>query len=390
MDDNQKPKPLIDHDLWAPFWFALAVAWIVAVVFFQFDGDDEAIRNYVLSLGAVLAPFAFWLSYRRTKAVEEQNQLTQASLQRQSASEQKNRLTSSFANSIDQLGSEHLHVRAGALHTLSSISREDPDEFEFAALSIIASFLRDRAREESASLRKNYEFMLSLKEPWGKSNYRTPIDIESAFIILEDISHRSTDPNILIDLQGTDFLCLFGVARSISLHNTSFVNSVFEGLLTSKVEFKRSNLSNAQFSNCNLNKFSIYDSELLNTNFTDCNIKFEKIDNSELLMIEFSKCYIYFFGSVSSNISGCEFNSGALVPIIATEKLPVFRYSIFNDIAFFDNSPVGLLKLFKHSHWPSSSFYNCSSKNPGALKGEIQQGIDQVVPASQIFSAVKN
>lgn len=127
---------------------------------------SELIRNYGLivaaGLGVVLAWWRSRASNRQAIAALQQAELAQ-----------RNHVVEMFNRAVDQLGSEKLEVRLGAIYTLKRISR-DPQyaDYRVPILETLAAYVRERTRndtnaEPSVDIR---EIMNFLSETLSESN----------------------------------------------------------------------------------------------------------------------------------------------------------------------------------------------------------------------------
>jgi hypothetical protein len=104
---------------------------------------SELIRNYGLivaaGLGVVLAWWRSRASNRQAIAALQQAELAQ-----------RNHVVEIFNRAVDQLGSEKLEVRLGAIYTLKRISR-DPRyaDYRTPILETLTAYVRERTREDT-------------------------------------------------------------------------------------------------------------------------------------------------------------------------------------------------------------------------------------------------
>ncbi len=102
---------------------------------------SELIRNYGLVVAAV---FGVVLAWWRSRA---SNRQAIAALQ-QAEVAQRNHVVEMFNRAVDQLGSEKLEVRLGAIYTLKRISR-DPQyvDYKNPILETLTAYVRERTRD---------------------------------------------------------------------------------------------------------------------------------------------------------------------------------------------------------------------------------------------------
>jgi hypothetical protein len=104
---------------------------------------SELIRNYGLVLAATVGVFLAWWRSRAS------NRQALAALQ-QAEVAQRDHVVEMFNRAVDQLGSEKLEVRLGAIYTLKRISR-DPQyaDYRVPILETLTAYVRERTREDT-------------------------------------------------------------------------------------------------------------------------------------------------------------------------------------------------------------------------------------------------
>jgi hypothetical protein len=105
---------------------------------------SELIRNYGLVVAAAVGVGLAWWRSRAS------NRQALAAL-RQAEVAQKDHVVEMFNRAVDQLGSEKLEVRLGAIYTLKRISR-DPQyaDYRVPILETLTAYVRERTREDSS------------------------------------------------------------------------------------------------------------------------------------------------------------------------------------------------------------------------------------------------
>ena len=104
---------------------------------------SELVRNYGLIVAATIGVALAWW---RTRA---SNRQAVAAL-RQAEVAQRSHVVEIFNRAIDQLGSEKLEVRLGAIYTLKRMSR-DPQyvDYRVPILETLAAYVRERSQDNT-------------------------------------------------------------------------------------------------------------------------------------------------------------------------------------------------------------------------------------------------
>ena len=106
---------------------------------------SELIRNYGLVVAAGLGLVLAWWRSRAS------NRQAIAAL-RQAEVAQRDHVVEMFNRAVDQLGSEKLEVRLGAIYTLKRISR-DPQyaDYKILILETLTAYVRERTRDDTSA-----------------------------------------------------------------------------------------------------------------------------------------------------------------------------------------------------------------------------------------------
>jgi uncharacterized protein YjbI with pentapeptide repeats len=167
---------------------------------------------------------------------------------------QSNRSTR-FYTAIEKLGDQNIHVQIGALHALSSIAHESPEDRK-QCVAVIMSYLRHSMKniapeiyDERQSAAEAAIRILGRRPPDGPVWYRIPLDFSG--LQLSHLDFRGgwfADCNFdFCDLSGSDF----SVAV---LHEATFINATLTGAL-----FDGAGLFEADFSHAFLHGATFYD-----------------------------------------------------------------------------------------------------------------------------------
>ena len=123
---------------------------------------SEIVRNFGLIIGGFIGlAFAGWRSHaahQQSKAALKQNELAQ-----------RDYVAATFNRAIDQLGSDKLEVRLGAIYTLKQITREHgPEGYHSSVIEILTAYVRERTKDVTEEERAIdiQEITAFLRESW--------------------------------------------------------------------------------------------------------------------------------------------------------------------------------------------------------------------------------
>jgi hypothetical protein len=134
-----------------------------------FQNQSEQLRNYIL---AAVAIAGLWIAWRRVIAANRQADaaLRQAevALEQQKLS-RRDHVAELFNKAVEQLVSDKLEVRLGAVFTLRQIQADFPD-LAGPTFQLLNAYLRQHSRDYGDELPPAdiYEIMETLKERLGK------------------------------------------------------------------------------------------------------------------------------------------------------------------------------------------------------------------------------
>ncbi|MCY4245376.1 MAG: pentapeptide repeat-containing protein, partial [Gammaproteobacteria bacterium] len=211
--------------LWAYLLFVLPIGLVLPA--------DHG-RNIILILGGTAAGFiAVW----RALVADKQNKINEQS-----------QITERFTRAVDQLGSESIYMRIGALHALERIGRDSENDV-VAILRLLSSFVRNQSRPRKID-----------KVSLAGDGLRTPLDVAEGFAVIYRLAREydqllrdegkgvvnlsSSNLNDLSQFSKGCFL-RFGF-DSCDLRSGSFPGSNFGG-----ADFDSACLKNAYLPSCN-------------------------------------------------------------------------------------------------------------------------------------------
>jgi hypothetical protein len=163
-------------------------------VWATYHTNREDIISFATVVGAAIAGYA--VLKQASTASRRHYAQTEADRQR--------RIVESFGKAVEQLGSDKLELRVGAIFALERLSKESSDDY-WTIMEVLATFVRERMRYTTITARlseRAYFLWLQAGRPEGRSEEfwleavrlerleQTPTDIAA---ILTIISRRSAE-----------------------------------------------------------------------------------------------------------------------------------------------------------------------------------------------------
>jgi hypothetical protein len=120
--------------------------WLSWAVWAQ---NPATIRDLVITIAALVGiPFVIWrewLHHRQTRAVLQQTAIAQRRHEAQVEADRERRITDNFTRAVDQLGSDKLETRLGAIYALERIARESKAD-HWPIMETLTAYVRERSR----------------------------------------------------------------------------------------------------------------------------------------------------------------------------------------------------------------------------------------------------
>ena len=306
----QRTVPLLGKaHLWCiGFWFvALAVlvlwscqsgvylwrlkhTWITASPIDDAKLYTEQLRNFIGALLLLTGSFV--------GAITLGNSLKRTALQDAERETNRDSLNSNiFAKAIDQLGSDKIATRLGAIYSLESLAIEETERLADGSLveqisETLAAFVREQSREIRSLRKKSIDDIEDVRE-----------DIEAAVSVLARSIPVQKRPKIFdsdgVNLRGA-YLRGISLPEKSDLSNFNFSdadlqNSKLRSTIVSSCLLDRADLSNSDFKFANLSE-----SFFRETNFTKA-----RFDNADLAGSNFEGANFTNANFLGADVSNC-------------------------------------------------------------------------------------
>ncbi|AQM66593.1 Secreted effector protein pipB2 [Vibrio campbellii] len=309
----------------------------------------EEIRSIAQAAGAtialIIAPIGLWLTWRRTKALGIQNELTANAQRYQADSDEKKRLYESYQLGVQELAHEHEFRRLGAVVILGDVARDV--QFTKPAFTAISGLVRSYSNTLDHAKTKHSD------EAEFKKYQR--LDVVAA---IEQIKKRKID---VPHHQLYDF--------SINLQ---FAYIPYSELATADLRFSSMDHANLMGSNCVLAKFdraSMENADLTKVNFRKASFKMVNLKGSNLSESNLTKTSLIAADITGADFRGCKFSK--LMVVKSRDDIEKSEERL-KDLNFHLPTPI---KFGEFYHPIQTAYWDTNS--PPIVDDEIQHLVEE-------------
>jgi Protein of unknown function (DUF2934)/Pentapeptide repeats (8 copies) len=197
----------------------------------------------------------------------------------QTEADWQRRIVESFSKAVEQLGSDKLEVRVGAIFALERLSRESPDDY-WTIMEILTAFVRERMRYTTTMARlseRAYFLWLQAGRPEGRSEEfwldavrserldQTPTDIAAILTVIKrrsaDDRQREADRGWTFDLSGT--YLMRASLEGVYLKNAKLFDAHLEEAFLSEAHLEGAWLIGAHLKDAYLRKAHLKEAQFL-------------------------------------------------------------------------------------------------------------------------------
>jgi uncharacterized protein YjbI with pentapeptide repeats len=209
--------------------------------------------------------------------------------------EPKQLITDRFSRAIEQLGSEQMETRLGAIYALEKIAKDSPPD-HWTIMEIFAAFIRENAPiiEEEIDDEDEDEFSEEL--------LRIPTDIQAALTVIGRRNAQFDAQNQRLDLRYTNI-------SGADLTDANLSKADLSGAILSDVMLYTANLKEADLSGSDLEGAILFEANLQSCIFYEANLQ-----KSVLRKANLSNAILY-----QANLQGAIIYDANLTEAILTE-----------------------------------------------------------------------
>jgi uncharacterized protein YjbI with pentapeptide repeats len=261
----------------APDWLTWAWAF--------WTRNAESVRDLVLSFSGLVGVGLLWwrtrsahrqanaalqqadAALRQSDAAMRQANTAAQRHESQAEADREGRITESFGRAVDQLGSEKLETRLGAIYTLERIAEESA-KYHWPIMEALTAFIRERA---PWTAERAGQEQLAAEGGRALTPSRPATDVQAALTVIgrrcED--HERPDPTPagrIPDMYPSDL-------RRLDLRGTDLRRADLRGANLKWALFARSHLEEANLTKAHLNGAIFFDAPLDSMTIADAKLR---------------------------------------------------------------------------------------------------------------------
>jgi uncharacterized protein YjbI with pentapeptide repeats len=250
------------------------------------DQSPETIRDLALTVAAVVGlPLLIWRTvsaHRLSKAALQQAETASQRHQAQDEADRERRITDSFTKAIEQLGSDKLEVRLGAIYALERIARDSKRDHG-PIMETLTAYVRERASWPLRTPVSSAEARQLLDD--GARTIKPTADIEATLTVIARRRREHDIEGQRLDLRGTDLRGAYLVGAS--LEKLFLMDAHLEGasLMQSHLEetiFLQAHLKRAYFTQAHLERAELAAAHLEHAILQEANLEGADLQQAHL------------------------------------------------------------------------------------------------------------
>jgi uncharacterized protein YjbI with pentapeptide repeats len=248
---------------------------------------------------------------------------------------EKKQIAERFAKSVDQLGSDKLGVRVGAIFSLEKIARSYPEE-HWVVMEVLTSYIRDQSLQGKSV----FEPKTKEEDQPEESNIQTVLkkmDLESAISVTTDIQAALTvvcrrnnkqDPKDKVINLG------FCDVRGSDLRNARLGNADLRGAKISGSDLRNARLGNADLRGAEISGANLEGVTLSGAKLQEANLSNAVLNNAKLRKAKLNNALLNYSCLINTDLqdadlTGVKFNSANL-------RQAKLNYSVLHFVCFVD------------------------------------------------------
>jgi len=244
------------------------LVWLISPPEQVINNETQALQTVATFFGGIAIVINAYFSAQRAQAMDKTAEGTlqnaQAALKNAQTAQinaqiaEDKQITERFSKAIEQLGSDKIEVRLGAIYTLERIAKDSPKDY-WTIMEVLTAFVRHNAAVEDEEL--------SVEELQNVP--RIPLDIQESLTVIGRREHKEQEKNLLnlsnINIIGANL-------SGANLSGTNLAGANLAGANLSETNLAGAKLAEANLAEANLKDANLKDTNLFKVNLKDANL----------------------------------------------------------------------------------------------------------------------
>ncbi|RCJ36987.1 hypothetical protein A6770_15295 [Nostoc minutum NIES-26] len=183
-------------------------------------------------------------------------------------------ITERFAKAIEQLGSDKIEVRLGAIYTLERIAKDSPKD-HWTIMEILTAFVRENAPLKAENTKPLIHNWLNDKTAEAQQNPKICTDIQAALTVIGRREFENDPENQRLDLRNIDI-------KGANLFQANLQKAIFTG----------SNLQMADLNEAKLQESDLHGAYLVDASLRVAQLQGAKLNRANLQRADLGGAYL--------------------------------------------------------------------------------------------------
>lgn len=213
-------------------------------------------------------------------------------------------ITERFAKAIEQLGSQDLQVRIGAIYSMERLAKDSPRD-HWTVMEVLTSFIKSKSFKQESVIIPNLENLQNksrdtitqsvLQKIQQEQQIKITIDIQAALTVISRRNHNQDPKDKYLDISHCDIRgadLRKAKLNKADLTNTNLSRANLEDAELSEAKLQNSDLTHAWLNKANLKRANLHlaklnaaqlqEAQLQKTDLTGAEIKSVNLNNAKL------------------------------------------------------------------------------------------------------------
>jgi hypothetical protein len=276
----------------------------------------EILKTAGLFSGGIAASINIVFAAKRAAAMEDSakaaNESAKAANKNAEVAQDK-QITERFAKAIEQLASDKIEVRLGAIYTLERIAK-DSEKDQWTIMEVLTAFVRENApikKEEKPQSKKPLvdEWLNVQKEKEIEELPKLRLDIQECLTVIGRREHPDPE-NKSLDLRNVNISK--ANLRGAKLQGANLEGAKLKGTIFIEANLQKANIQQANLTGAFLSKANLQEAQLEGANLQRALLPKTNLQRAFLLIVDLHKANLRKANLTEANLEGADLTEANL------------------------------------------------------------------------------